>query len=69
MKRGDDTEEKLQTRLDEFHNKTTPVLDYYGAKVRYTGLISIDYYYKLKYRNYAYDHCNGKVFQLQMLNQ
>mmetsp|Transcript_26588 Transcript_26588/g.25455 ORF Transcript_26588/g.25455 Transcript_26588/m.25455 type:complete len:243 (+) Transcript_26588:85-813(+) len=33
MKRGDDTEEKLQTRLDEFHNKTTPVLDYYGAKV------------------------------------
>lgn len=33
VKRGDDTEEKLRVRLDEFHNKTTPVLKYYGAKV------------------------------------
>jgi adenylate kinase len=33
IKRGDDTEEKLRTRLDEFHQKTTPVLQYYGAKV------------------------------------
>lgn len=33
MKRGDDTEAKLQTRLDEFHNKTKPVLAFYGAKV------------------------------------
>lgn len=33
MKRGDDTEAKLQIRLDEFHNKTKPVLDYYGSKV------------------------------------
>lgn len=32
-KRGDDTEAKLQIRLDEFHNKTTPVLAYYGSKV------------------------------------
>ncbi len=33
VKRGDDTEEKLRTRLDEFHNKTTPVLKHYGSKV------------------------------------
>ena len=33
MKRGDDTEDKLKNRLDEFHNKTTPVLEYYKAKV------------------------------------
>jgi adenylate kinase len=33
VKRGDDTEEKLRTRLEEFHNKTTPVLSYYGRKV------------------------------------
>lgn len=33
IKRGDDTEEKLRTRLTEFHNKTTPVLKYYGNKV------------------------------------
>ena len=32
IKRGDDTEEKLRTRLDEFHNKTKPVLQYYGEK-------------------------------------
>lgn len=32
-KRGDDTEEKLRTRLTEFHNKTTPVLEYYSSKV------------------------------------
>jgi adenylate kinase len=31
--RSDDTAEKLQTRLREFHNKTEPVLKYYGAKV------------------------------------
>ena len=33
MKRGDDTAEKLKTRLTEFHEKTKPVLDYYGSKV------------------------------------
>lgn len=33
IKRGDDTEEKLRTRLDEFHNKTSPVLAHYGNKV------------------------------------
>lgn len=33
FKRGDDTEDKLRTRLDEFHSKTTPVLHYYGDKV------------------------------------
>jgi len=33
IKRGDDTEEKLRVRLNEFHSKTTPVLDYYGNKV------------------------------------
>ena len=33
VKRGDDTEEKLRTRLEEFHNKTQPVLQYYGSKV------------------------------------
>jgi len=33
IKRGDDTEEKLKARLSEFHNKTTPVLKYYGTKV------------------------------------
>lgn len=33
MKRGDDTADKLKARLDEFHGKTTPVLNYYGNKV------------------------------------
>lgn len=33
IKRGDDTEEKLRTRLNEFHSKTSPVLNYYGSKV------------------------------------
>jgi adenylate kinase len=33
VKRGDDTEDKLKTRLDEFHSKTKPVLAYYGGKV------------------------------------
>lgn len=33
MRRGDDTAEKLKTRLQEFHNKTVPVLSYYGDKV------------------------------------
>ena len=33
IKRGDDTEDKLKTRLNEFHAKTTPVLDYYSSKV------------------------------------
>lgn len=33
MKRGDDTEEKLKARLNEFHTKTEPVLQYYAAKV------------------------------------
>ena len=30
MQRADDTADKLKTRLDEFHSKTKPVLDYYG---------------------------------------
>lgn len=33
IRRGDDTEDKLRVRLDEFHNKTTPVLKHYGDKV------------------------------------
>ncbi len=33
VKRSDDTEEKLRIRLEEFHNKTTPVLKYYNDKV------------------------------------
>jgi adenylate kinase len=33
VKRGDDTEEKLRTRLEEFHNKTEGVLEHYRAKV------------------------------------
>jgi adenylate kinase len=33
VKRGDDTEDKLKTRLNEFHSKTKPVLAYYGDKV------------------------------------
>jgi adenylate kinase len=33
MRRSDDTEDKLRTRLQEFHDKTTPVLKYYGSKV------------------------------------
>ena len=32
--RSDDTAEKLRTRLKEFHEKTKPVLDYYGDKVQ-----------------------------------
>jgi adenylate kinase len=31
--RGDDTEDKLRTRLQEFHAKTTPVLDHYKKRV------------------------------------
>jgi len=31
MKRGDDTEEKLRTRLEEFHAKTKPILDHYKS--------------------------------------
>lgn len=31
--RGDDTEDKLRTRLQEFHAKTTPVLEHYKSKV------------------------------------
>ncbi|MFD2672450.1 adenylate kinase [Marinicrinis sediminis] len=30
--RSDDTEEKVGTRLDEYMNKTAPLLDYYAAK-------------------------------------
>ncbi|WP_374016385.1 adenylate kinase [Paenibacillus thiaminolyticus] len=30
--RSDDTEEKVGTRLDEYINKTTPLLEYYGNK-------------------------------------
>lgn len=33
LKRGDDTEDKLRTRLEEFHEKTQPVLTHYAAKV------------------------------------
>lgn len=33
VKRSDDTADKLKTRLDEFHNKTSPVLNYYADKV------------------------------------
>jgi adenylate kinase len=33
IKRGDDTEDKLRTRLEEFHEKTQPVLTHYAAKV------------------------------------
>lgn len=33
VKRGDDTEEKLRTRLEEFHAKTKPVLTHYAEKV------------------------------------
>lgn len=33
VKRGDDTEDKLRTRLEEFHQKTQPVLSHYGDKV------------------------------------
>jgi adenylate kinase len=33
MKRSDDTADKLRVRLKEFHDKTAPVLEYYGAKV------------------------------------
>jgi adenylate kinase len=31
IKRADDTEEKLRTRLSEFHSKTKPILDHYKA--------------------------------------
>jgi adenylate kinase len=31
--RADDTEDKLRTRLNEFHSKTQPVLEYYKSKV------------------------------------
>ena len=34
-KRGDDTEDKLKARLEEFHSKTKPVLEYYKSKVAY----------------------------------
>jgi adenylate kinase len=30
--RSDDTEEKVGTRLDEYSNKTAPLLDFYGSK-------------------------------------
>ena len=33
IKRGDDTEDKLRTRLEEFHEKTQPVLTHYASKV------------------------------------
>jgi len=33
IKRGDDTEDKLKTRLEAFHNETVPVLNFYGKKV------------------------------------
>jgi len=33
VKRGDDTEDKLKARLNEFHTQTIPLLKYYGKKV------------------------------------
>ena len=33
MKRDDDNAEALRTRLKEFHNQTSPVLEYYKEKV------------------------------------
>jgi adenylate kinase len=33
VKRSDDNEEKLRTRLEEFHAKTQPVMNHYAAKV------------------------------------
>jgi adenylate kinase len=33
IRRGDDTEDKLRTRLEEFHSKTKPVLDNYRSKI------------------------------------
>jgi adenylate kinase len=33
VKRGDDTEDKLRTRIEVFHSKTKPVLDHYRSKV------------------------------------
>jgi adenylate kinase len=33
IKRQDDTEDKLRTRLSEYHNQTTPVLTHYASKV------------------------------------
>jgi adenylate kinase len=33
VKRGDDTEDKLRTRLAEFHSKTEPVLEHYRGRV------------------------------------
>lgn len=33
VKRGDDTEDKLRTRLSEFHSKTKPVLEHYSRVV------------------------------------
>ncbi len=33
IKRSDDTEDKLRTRLSEYHSKTTPVLEHYKSKV------------------------------------
>lgn len=33
VKRGDDTEDKLRTRLSEFHSKTKPVLEHYSRIV------------------------------------
>jgi adenylate kinase len=33
VKRQDDNAAKLKTRLEEFHSKTTPVLEHYKAKV------------------------------------
>jgi hypothetical protein len=58
MKRGDDTEEKLRTRLEEFHNKTKPVLEYYKSKVSifffylHVSFISMYLYYIARFKSY-----------------
>lgn len=40
--RKDDTADKLAVRLDEFHKKTQPVLDYYGLKKKVSTINLID---------------------------
>eukprot|EP00606_Chrysophyceae_sp_TOSAG23-5_P001437 GSChrysophyteH2.ASY1.ANO1.149.1 assembled CDS len=43
MKRGDDTEEKLVTRLAEYHSKTKPILDHYkSATTNIDAMADID---------------------------
>ena len=37
--RSDDTEEKVGTRLDEYINKTAPLLDYYKSRELFVRLM------------------------------